>query len=170
MTRTFLTVISAAALSAAGCSDDAQAKLDGGHGHAEAGVNLNGEGCEHMEKGPFVDLQGAADPATAPELKADHHAYRVTIPAGAAGYARFAADAVGDLVLFFDADLLLAVEDDKGAAVALEKSEKGIAECTIVKAKHTVPIATVGSYRFKLGPSAAVSKVTIVVEEASHAH
>jgi hypothetical protein len=154
----------------AGCSDDTHPTVDAGHHHAEAGTNLNAEGCEHLEKGPFVDLTGATDPGSAPELRADHKAYRVSIPAGAAGYVRFAADAVGDLVLFLDADPLLAVEDDKGGAITIEKSEKTIAECTIVKAKHTVPVAAVGTLRFKLGPSAAVAKVTIVVEEAAHAH
>lgn len=167
--RRSITISATMMLALAACSDDTQATPDGGH-HHEAGVNLNSEGCEHMEKGPFVDLQSATAPAAAPELKADHHAYRVTIPAGAAGYVKFAAGAVGDLVLFLDADVSLGIEDDKGAAVSIEKSEKGIAECTIVKAKHTVEITTVGSYRFKLGPSAAASKVTIVVEEASHAH
>lgn len=154
----------------AGCSDDTPAKPDAGHAHAEAGTSLNAEGCEHLEKGPFVELQGATDPGSAPEVKADHKAYRVTIPSGAAGYVKVNADAAGHLVLFLDADVPLGVEDDKGAKVAIEKSEQGIAECTIVKAKHTVHIATVGSYRLKLGPSAAVAKVTVVLEEEGHTH
>ncbi len=162
-------LLGAAALVAiAGCTDTKTTDL--GTRPAEAGTNLNAAGCEHLEKGPFVELQGTTDAASAPELKADHKAYRVTIPAGAAGYVKLNADAVGDLVLFLDADVGTGVEDDKGATVAIEKSERSVAECTIVKARHTVHVATVGSYRFKLGPSAAVSKVTVVVEEAGHAH
>jgi hypothetical protein len=143
---------------------------DAGPGHAEAGASVNSEGCEHLAEGPFVEVQGVADPKLAPEVRADHQAYRVTLPVGAVGYVELAAGAAGDRAFFLDADLPLSVSDDRGAPIATESSEKTIPECAVVKAKHTIAIPAVGSYRIKLGPSATVSKLTLVIEEADHAH
>ena len=150
-----------------------------GEGHdqtADAGTQLDGgddldvEGCEHMTEGPFVDVTAGADAASAGEVRSDHHAYRVALAAGQAGYASYAADAAGDHVFFFDTDIALEVQDDQGAAVTIEESVTSIVACTEVKARHTVPLPAVGTYYLKLGPATAATTVTIVIEEAGHHH
>jgi hypothetical protein len=153
----------------AGCSDDDDHHHGDGHAHKHdgGGHNLNEEGCEHLEKGPFVDVTAGADAQGAVEVKADHQAYRVALTSGQAGFIKFAAAKKGDHVLFLDTDVSLEVQDDQGKPVTIENSEKGISECVVVKAKHTVELPGVGTYFFKLGPASA-AQVTVVVEEASH--
>jgi hypothetical protein len=54
--------------------------------------------------------------------------------------------------------------------VNIEKSVKSIAACTEVKAKHTVDLASVGTYYLKLGPAASDHTVTLVLELGGHHH
>lgn len=151
------------------CSDDgeppqdAQVAADGGH-------NIDLEGCEHLQQGPFTDVAAGADIGSAADIRADHHAYRLTLTPGQPGYARFDADAKGDHVLFLDLDLKLELQDDQGNALTIEESVKSVSACTIVKGKHTFELPAVGSYFFKLGPHATATKVTAVIEELAHAH
>lgn len=156
-----------------GCSDDTNSGVDGGgdgHVHQDAGVNLNEEGCEHMKKGPFVDVIAGADAKTATEVKADHKAYRVKLTAGTDNYVKFAASAKGHILLFFDANVTLEVQDDQGQKVNLHKSETSIKECTEVKAKHVFEAAAVGTFYLKLTPGVSTTQMTIVVEEEGHTH
>jgi len=166
--RLFNIIMITTALALTGCGDDHDDHNN--NSHADGGVNVNEEGCEHLKKGPFVDVTGGADIKTAGEVKEDHKAYRVTIPAGAAGYVKFAAGDKGDHVIFLDAAVLFEVLDDQGKTVKLEKSETSIKECAEVKGKHTVDLPAVGTYYFKLGPSAAHAKVSLVIEGTGHAH
>jgi len=103
----------------AACSDDAAPKSDAtvkaDVAKSDAGENLNAEGCEHLKGGPFVDVTAASDAAGAPEVRADHKAYGVILPGSGAGQVKYLADAAGDVILFLDADVPLAVEDDKKA-------------------------------------------------------
>jgi len=156
-----------------GCSDDTNSGQDSGvdgHGHHDAGVNLNEEGCEHMKKGPFVNITAGTDTKTATEVKADYKAYQVKLTAGTDNYVKFAAGAKGHILLFFDANVTLEVQDDQGQKVSLHKSETSIKECTEVKAKHVFEAAAVGTFYFKLTPGASTTQVTIVIEEEGHTH
>lgn len=164
-------IIFAAALALAGCSDDdGQQQSDAGAQHLDGGTNPNEEGCEHLKKGPVVDVTGGADFKSAGQVKEDHKAYRVSIPAGAASYARFAAGNKGDHLFFLNAAVMFEVLDDAGKTVKLESSETSVKECAEVKGRYLVELPAVGSYYLKLGPSAAVSKVTLVIEGVGHAH
>jgi hypothetical protein len=145
-------------------SADASPQLDGG------GEDLDAEGCEHMTEGPFVDVTAGADAASAGTVKSDHHAYRVALTPGAAGFAQYAADAAGHYVFFLDANVPFEVQDDQGAVVALAESVTDFTACTEVKVKHTVALPTVGTYYLKLGPDATATQVTIVVEAEGHDH
>ena len=169
--KTLSTIFFVLSLALVGCSDDDNnSQADSGHQHADGGTNINEEGCEHLKQGPFVDVTAGADAKSATEVKGDHKAYRVALATGAAGYVKFAAGDKGHHIIFTDAAVTFAVQDDKGATVKLEKSEASVTECTEVKGKHTVDLPAVGTYYFVLGPTTGVSKVTLVIEEEGHTH
>jgi hypothetical protein len=151
---------------AGGCSDDS-GKSDG-QAQADAGENINEEGCEHMQQGPFVDVTAGSDRTSAAEVKGDHKAYRVTLAPRGINYVKLAADKKGDVILFLSADVTLEVQDDKGAKVSIEETDRDIKECTEVKVKHTFEAAGVGTCYFKLIPGGQ-AQVTLVLE-AGHAH
>lgn len=144
---------------------------DGTHQHGDSGTgDVDKEGCEHLKQGPYVDLTAGVDAKGAPQVKADHKAYRVALAAGQAGYLSFAAADKGDHLLYLDRNPRLQAQDDKGQAVAIESSVTSIAACTEVKARHTVELPAAGTYYLVLGPETANSKVTLVVEPAGHKH
>ena len=165
-----------AAVLAWGCSDDGEPAADSGaadtmHHQGDGGHGGLDEGaCEHLTKGPHKNVTAGADAASAAEIKSDHHGYKVALTSGAAGFVKFAADASGDHALFLDQDIAVEVQDDKGAALSIEESLKSISACTEVKGKHTIELPAAGTYYFKLGPGAALTSVTLVIEEAGHSH
>jgi hypothetical protein len=130
----------------------------------DGGDPLDLEGCEHMTEGPFLDVTAGSDAATAGEVKSDHHAYRVAVAAAQAGYVTYAAGAAGDHVFFLDANAAFAVQDDQGAAVAVAATVTDFTACTAVNVKHTVALPSVGTYYLVLGPEAAATTVSIVIE------
>jgi hypothetical protein len=153
------------------CSDDNDGHEHDGHvEHGDGGHDLDEEGCEHLTKGPFVDVTVGADAVSAGEVKSDHKAYRASLTAGQEGFLKYAAAAAGDLVVFLDQELGFEVQDDQGKALTIESSEKSVDACTEVKGKHTVELPAVGTYYLKLGPAASASQVTLVLELAGHAH
>ncbi len=170
--RNISAILLSTVLALAGCSDDDNSgTADTGNQHLkDMGVNINKEGCEHLKKGSFVDVTAGADIKGAGEVKGDHKAYRVSIPAGAAGYVKLAVGTKGDHVIFLNAPVMFAVRDDQDKAVKLEKSETSVKECTEIKGKHQVEFSSVGTYYLKLGPSAAHAKVTLVIEHIGHSH
>ena len=170
--KTTKMMVLAVALALAGCSDDDTnpPAVDAGPTHKDGGTNPNAGGCEHIKTGPFVDVTGGADFKSAGAVKADHKAYRVSLPAGAASWAKFAADDKGDHVFFLGAAVMFELQDDAGKTVKPEKSDTSIKECAEVKGRYLVDLPAVGTYYLKLGPSAATSKVTLVIEEAGHGH
>jgi len=143
---------------------DAGVQQDGSADH------LDEEGCEHMTEGPFVEVTATAVQAQAPAIASDHHAYRVALQADQAGYVKYAASTVGDRAFFLSSNVLFAVEDDQGKPVPIEESLTSIAACDVVRAKHTVPLPSVGTYFIRLGPDEATAQVTIIVEEAGAHH
>ena len=183
---TIIGMIAALALALAGCSDDNNHdgghQLEGGHdgGHHDGqlhdgqshdgGGDLDKEGCEHLQKGPFVDLTAGADAKSAATVKADHKAYRVALSAGKAGFVSFAAADKGDHVFFLDQNTKAEFQDDKGKAITVEKTETSVTACAEVKAKLTVDLAAAGTYYLKLGPVTVDSTVTLVVEQGGHKH
>ena len=115
--KTLNIIIITMAMALAACSDEDEHS----HQHADGGTNINTEGCAHLKNGPFVDVTGGADIKSAGKVGEDHKAYRVTIPAGAAGYVSFAAGDKGDHLLFLDAPVMFEGLDDQGQTVQPEK-------------------------------------------------
>ena len=165
---TALLVALAVALAVPACGDDDETS-DNHHHVDDGGIDLDEEGCEHLEGGPFVTVTAGADQASAAEVKADHHAYTITLTADQAGFVKFAADAAGDHVVFLDADVPFAVEGSGGTRLTIEESLTTIGACTTVKGKHTFELPAVGLYFFQLGPT-ATAEVKLVIEEAGHGH
>lgn len=142
---------------------------DGGPG-ADGGEDVNAEACGHLTKGPFSTVTAGADAKSAPTIKAGHDAYRVSLSAGKVGHVGLAAADKGDHLFYLNLGVKLALQDDKGKAVAPEKSEGSVKACAEVKAKHTVELPAAGTYYLKLGPEAADATVTLVIEAAGHTH
>ena len=142
----------------ASCSDD----------HTEE--NPNAEACEHIRAagGPVGVTAAATSSATAPELKADHKRYDVTmgtLAGGKGGFLTFAAAEAGDHIFFTDAPVQLTVKSPSGADIAAESSAASIAECTEVKGRHVYPLQ-VGTH--VIGVTTTADRVGFVVE--GHAH
>ncbi|HYH94681.1 hypothetical protein [Hyalangium sp.] len=129
------------------------------------------EGCEHLQGGPASSINATAATAGAPEVKADHRRYDITlvdVTGGKGGTVSFASAEEAHYVLFTSADVPVAIKDGSGTTVALEESVKTSSECTEIKGRHTVELA-VGTYSITFGPTSATS-VSVVMEEDAGAH
>jgi hypothetical protein len=129
------------------------------------------EGCEHLKDGPASTVNAIAATTGAPEVKADHRRYDITlvdVTGGKGGTVSFAAAEAIDYVIFASADVPVAIKNASGATVAIEETVKSSTECAEIKARHTVPM-TVGTHTITFGPTTATS-VSIVVEEGAHDH
>lgn len=143
---------------------------DGAHAHDGSADDLDAEACAHLTSGPFVDAATGTDPASAGAVGADHQAYRVTLEANAAGMVRFAADGPGDLQVFMSADVPLVATDDQGAPIAIEETEDHISACDAIAVRHTLELVAAGTIFLELGPVAAATTVTLVLEHGAHEH
>lgn len=140
------------------CSDD-----DGGE------PNIDVEGCEHLQEGPFVNITAsAARDAAAPAVAVNHTAYTTALTAGAVGYVSFAATEAIDYIVFLDKPVPFEVFDTNGAKIALEGSATSSPECETIKGKHTFPLG-VGTAYFALGPNMGMPVNVVVEEAAGHA-
>jgi hypothetical protein len=125
------------------------------------------EACEHLQEGPFHDRTAGADADdSAPQIAADHAAYRVTIPAGG-GFVRFAAPAAGDHGFYLSEAVAVTFRDGAGTPIAPEETLTSIAACQEVAVKHVVELA-VGTVFLELADDAA--RVDLVVEPLDHEH
>ena len=138
----------------------------GGDDDPAEGEDVDAEGCEHLTEGPYTPVAAATDrSAAAPAVAADHQAYSISLPAGAAGHVTFAADAAGDHVLFFDQDVPVKVFSSSGVEEPIAASASGSEACDQVKGRHTVAL-TVGTHILEIGAAGSVSLVNLVIEEA----
>lgn len=130
--------------------------------------SLDEEGCDHLQQGPFVDITAGADTTSATEIKADHKAYRVGLTAGQAGFVKLVTSAMGDHVLFLDANLTLELQDAQGTALSITSSATSIAACAEVKGWHIFELPGAGTYLLKLGPGpdTTATQVILVIEHA----
>lgn len=148
-------ILLAAALAPAGCGD-----------HAAHEENPNAEACEHIQDSSKAVAVTAAisASASAPEVKADHRRYDVSLDK--IGYVRFAAAEGGDVTLFTDQELELAVRTVDGKDVVAESTATSISECTQVKIRAVYPLQ-VGTYVIQLSYTSA-TKVGLVIETHHH--
>jgi len=129
--------------------------------------DADGEGCEHLQRGPGVAVTASASAGSAPAVSNDHKRYDITLPSGSAGAVSFAASEATDYVFFLNADVPLTVTSASGQAVAFESSAKSSESCTDIKGRYVAPLA-VGTYTLTLGPAAGT--VSLVIEESAHDH
>jgi hypothetical protein len=133
--------------------------------------NIDVEGCEHLEEGPYEAVTATADTASAPPIADDHTSYTVTLPAGAGGntgFVSFAADEEGDFIFFLDADVDVEFTDAAAAVVPIEESASSSDACDTIQGKHTLELA-VATYYLEL-TSQTIDEVNVVVEHGAHAH
>lgn len=188
-----ISMAAALALVIAGCCEDHEHDDGGQHGDGgqhdiggrqhdggqhdnvsqepDGGYKMNQMACEHIKKGPFVDLTASASARPGPQwMKSDNRAYRVALSAGKVGYVRFAAANKGDHLFFFDKNIKVAFQDDMGKAISINKTVTSVAACAEVKARHTVDIPVVSLYFLKLGPETMNTNVTVVMGMTEHPH
>lgn len=139
-------------------------------GDEEPHADLDVEGCEHLEGGPFTTVTAsAARDATAPTVSASHMAYTITLPAGAVGYVSFPAQEATDYVVFLDKPVPFMAFDAAGATVAIEESATSSPVCATIRGKHTFELP-VGTAAFGLGPNAGMPVNLVIEAAAGHEH
>lgn len=148
------------ALLAAGCGSDAE---DEG--------SIDEEGCEHLQKGPAVNVTAAAS-GVGPSVSNNHTRYDIAlvdVAGGKGGAVSFAVSEATDYVLFTSAPVPVKVTNGSGATVAFEESTNSSALCSDIQGRHVVPL-TVGTHTLTFGPS-TLSSVSLVIEESgTHDH
>lgn len=138
----------------------------GGDDPGHEGEDVDAEGCEHLSEGPYTPIAAATErSAAAPAVGADHMAYSISLPAGAAGHVTFAVDAAGEHVLFFDQAVTVKVFSASGTEVPIEASAPGSDACDEVKGRHTIDLA-VGTHILEISAAGSLALVNLVIEEA----
>jgi hypothetical protein len=120
--------------------------------------------CEHLNERPGVQVQAGDDPMGAPAVRADHLRYEIALNEVAGGYeglVSFASDRAGERVVALDADVPFAVFQGVNP-LALTSSATSSEACVEIKGRSTFELG-VGTYAFKLGPTALTS-VGLVIE------
>ena len=133
--------------------------------------SIDAESCEHLKEGPGVAVTASAAASGSPSVSEQHKRFDIAlvdITGGKGGAVSYASSAEGDLIVFLSADVPLKVKNSAGADVAIEATATSVAECTEIKARHTIPVG-VGTYTLNFGPTAATS-VQLVAETEAHAH
>jgi hypothetical protein len=138
------------------------------HHHDEDPV---AEACEHLGGAP-TPLTAAATATGAPEVKADHKRYDVTlgdVSGGKAGVVSFTSTQKGHLLVFLSVDVPVLAKASTGLDVTLNASSK-TATCPTVKAWYEYEVG-VGRYDFTLGGAGnTTSTVGMVLETQTHEH
>lgn len=157
-----------------GGSDIAPIGTGGGGGTpGPAGAELDAEACEHLAEGPVVETTAAATEDAAPDVSAAHTAHAITFVDFAGqngGYVALQAAEAGELVLFLDADVPVAVRRAGGGDVPIEASCDPAAcsgACSTIVGRHVVDVE-VGTYVLELGPTTEPS--VQLAHEAVGAH
>lgn len=143
-----------------------------GEGEGEGEEDPVFEACEHMVDGPDVDVTATLVLAGSPDVSDPHTRYDVVLvddQGGAkVGSVAFGAAEATDHTVFLNADIPIAFFDGAGAPFEIEESITDVAQCTEVKAGHTVEFP-VGTVEIRLGPTAE-SSVSLVIEAGAHDH
>jgi hypothetical protein len=129
------------------------------------------EACEHLADGPATAVTASDTTALAPQVSNDHRRYDVTlieVTGGNGGFVSFNAAEAADYVVFFDANVPLAVTDSSGGEVEIEDSATSSETCAEIAGRHVIPF-TVGTHYLELGPS-PLDAVGIVIEELGDDH
>jgi hypothetical protein len=140
------------------------ALLAGCGGDSDNHGDIDAEGCEHLT-GPTSSSVTATSAPPGPAVSADHRRYDVTlvdIAGGNGGFVTFAAVERGDYVLFFDADIPLAITTTQDVGVTISGASDSSPACAEVRKRYTVPLE-IGGYYLLLGPTTATS-VGLVIE------
>lgn len=168
--RLFLTAsLVAFAFGIAGCEhdhDDHEHEHEHGDGGTEDPISV---GCAHLEFGPDVDLDLAADPTP---ISAVHTRYRLTLPAdgdtyaGALGFTSTG----GDYYFLLDKDAGFAVTDATDAAVEAMHAHQDPAACEAAAVAYHFMLPA-GDYTLDFGPTTdARVDLAVHVPGADHQH
>jgi len=156
-----------------GCSGDDTGS--GGGGGEGVEPDPAADACEHLEGGPFADVEAIPDADDAPDVSGEHTAYHVTLPgdeaSGYGGYVTYVLHEGSEVVFFTDQDATLALQDANGEGIAWEDActSDCTDACTTVRTSWTVDIPTVGTYALHVESSA--EEVTVVILHAGdHDH
>lgn len=162
----------ALALALPGCEHDHDdhEHADGGHHHADGGADDPiSVGCAHLEFGPDVDLDLAADPAA---ISAVHTRYRLTLPAdgdtyaGALGFTSTG----GEYYFLLDKDPGFVVKDAGDAPVDAMHAHAEPDACEVAAIAYHFMLPA-GDYTLDFGPAAdARVDMAVHVPGADHQH
>jgi hypothetical protein len=128
------------------------------------------EACEHLPGGPAVAVTGTLAATGAPEVKADHNRYDVTLVAGQGGNTgtvRFNSPEAVEWSFFLNKNVPFQVRDAAGVALPIIETKTSSTYCGDIKAGHIVLLG-VGPVTVQFGPTTETS-VGLVIEE-SHPH
>ena len=126
----------------------------------------DGEGCEHLAKGPAAAITAVAlVGTTAPAIASDHKRYDVTV-AETGGWVKFESAAATEWVFYVAPDATLSVTDAGSKDVPLASSAKTTPACADVKGRYSAKLG-VGVHYVKITPAKGQTKVGVVVEDAN---
>lgn len=147
----------------------------GGAGGHDPDLEVEEHACEHLEEGPFVPLDAAADAATAPLLANTHVAYEVTLQEAGGGqhdgFLAYEAAEAAEFFFFLDADVPVAFSDEQGNPLTVEAtcdSQPCSEVCTLIKKKYKLDLE-IGRAVLSFGPT-PTHDLLVLVEEAHHDH
>jgi hypothetical protein len=124
------------------------------------------EACEHLKEGPAAPTSATLTAEGAPEVKADHKRYDITLLPGTGGNrgtVRFNSAESAEWSFFTDKDIPVVVRDASGTSLPILEQSKRSTFCLEVKA-HNVFKLDVGPYTAEFGPTTETT-VGLVVEE-----
>jgi hypothetical protein len=124
---------------------------------------VNDRACQALQTGPFTPVAAAANfTYSAPPIMSSPPAYRVQIPARAAGHVSFTPPAVGEYVIFTSAPVPLTLFALDGTLLPVKSINTVIPECTQVSGRHAFDLTAV-PHVIRLGPATAATVDVAVI-------
>jgi hypothetical protein len=114
---------------------------------------INDRACQALQMGPFTPVTSAANfTYSAPPIMGSPPAYRIQLPARAAGHVSFTPPAVGEYVIFTSAPIALALFALDGTILPVKSLNTVIPECTQVSGRQAFDLTAV-AHVIRLGPA-----------------
>jgi hypothetical protein len=127
---------------------------------------INDRACQVLQMGPFTPVAAAANfTYSAPPIMGSPPAYRVQIPARAAGHVSFTPPAVGEYVIFTSAPIPLALFALDGTILPEKSISTVIPECTQVSGRRAFDLTAV-PHVLRLGPATAATVDVAIIPRA----
>jgi len=131
------------------------------------------DACYHFANGPSLAVTAASEAASAPDATADHTRVDVTLvdlgDGTFGGFITLSVGDAGDLIVFANRAVTLAVTNDQGAAVTPEATEIGSEVCGDIAVAYTYDLA-VGTYLIEVTPTSEATVSFVYVEPGDHSH